>query len=130
MEEDAPRVRAYADSARIALEQQQRDNPTDAQTHALRGVALAYLGRKAEAIREGERAVEMLPSEKSAFQGPYNVQQLARIYVIVGEPEKAIDQLESLQDPLLCLARLAQGRPTFDPLRKNPRFQKLVKGQG
>ena len=129
VEEDAPRVRAYADSARIALEQQQRDNPTDAQTHALRGVALAYLGRKAEAIREGERAVEMLPPEKGAFSGAYNVQQLARIYVIVGEPEKAIDQLESLlKIPYFVSPGWLRVDPTFDPLRKNPRFQKLVAG--
>jgi hypothetical protein len=54
-----------------------------------------------------------------------------RIYILVGEPEKALDQLE----PLLKIPyRLSPGwlriDPTFDPLRKNPRFERLVKGEG
>jgi len=58
---DSARALAYADSARLALAAQSRAAPEDAQRHAILGVALAYLGRKAEAIREGRRGAELLP---------------------------------------------------------------------
>ena len=86
----------YADSARIAFEEQLRASPDDAQLHVLLGLALAYLGKKAEAIREGERGVTLLPLEKDGLNAPYIQHQLVRIYILVGEPEKAIDRLEPL----------------------------------
>jgi hypothetical protein len=66
---------------------------------------------------------------KDAEEGPYFQFELVRIYTLVGEPEKALDRLE----PLLKIpSDLSPGwlkiDPTFDPLRKNPRFQKLVAG--
>ncbi len=58
---------AYADSARVAFEQQLTATPEDAPAHILLGLALAYMGRKDEAIREGERGVALLPiSERRA----------------------------------------------------------------
>jgi tetratricopeptide (TPR) repeat protein len=126
---DDRRARAYADSARMALEEQLRSNPSDAQLHALLGVSLAYLGRKAEAIREGQRGVELMPLSRNAFTAPYDQHQLARIYILVGEPEKALDQLEQLlKIPYYLSPGWLRIDPGFDPLRKNPRFQKLVEG--
>ena len=124
---DPARTRAYADSARIDFEAQLRASPNDAQLHALHGVLLAYLGRKDEAIREGLRGVELNPVSKDGFGGPYIQLQLVRIYLLAGEPEKALDQLE----PLLRIPyHLTPGwhriDPTFDPVRKNPRFDRLV----
>ena len=126
---DRVRTAVYADSARLALEEQSRANPDDAQRHVLLGLALAYLGRKADAIREGERGVALAPVSKDAIAGPYFQHQLARIYLLLGEPDKALDQLE----PLLKLPYyLSPGwlriDPTFDPLRSNPRFHRLVEG--
>ena len=93
------------------------------------GVALAYLGRKDEAIREGQRGVELMPISRNAFTGPYNQHQLARIYILVGEPDKALDQLEPLlKIPYYLSPGWLRIDPTFDPLRKHPRFQKLVEG--
>ena len=124
---DARLARAYGDSARIALEEQLRAAPEDAQLHVLLGTALAYLGRKADAIREGERGVALLPISKDAGNGPYMQHQLARIYIMVGEPEKALDQLEPLlRIPYYLSPGWLRLDPTFDPLRKHPRFQKLV----
>jgi tetratricopeptide (TPR) repeat protein len=124
---DQAHARAYADSARITYEAQLRGTPQDPQVHVLLGVANAYLGRKADAIRMGTKGVELRPVSKDAFAGPYNQLQLVRIYIMVGEAEKALDQLE----PLLKIPyRLSPGwlkiDPAFDPLRKNPRFERLV----
>jgi serine/threonine-protein kinase len=118
---------AYADSARAGFEERLAGSPDDAQSHVFRGLALAYLGRKAEAIAEGERGVALLPIANDTYLGPYMQHQLVRIYIETGEPEKALDRLE----PLLKMPyNLSPGwlriDPTFDPLRKNPRFQKLV----
>jgi eukaryotic-like serine/threonine-protein kinase len=127
---DQARARTYADTARIALEEELRETPQDPQRHLFRGLALAYLGRKDEAIREGLTGVELNPISRDAFGGPYLQLQLVRIYLLTGEPEKALDRLE----PLLKIPyRLSPGwlsiDPTFDPVRKNPRFDKLVHAQ-
>lgn len=124
---DAAGVRLHAEEARKAFEEQLRASPEEPQRHASLGLALAYLGRKEEAIREGERAVSLQPVARDAVDGPYNQHQLARIYILVGEPEKALDQLEPLlKIPYWLSPAWLSIDPNFDPLRKNPRFQKLV----
>jgi TolB-like protein/tetratricopeptide (TPR) repeat protein len=126
---DHARARAYADTARVAFESRIRGNPSDPQLHVLLGVALAYLGRKAEAIREGQQGAAMLPPSRNAFQGPYFQHQLARIYILVGEPDRALDQLESLlRMPYYLTPAWLRIDPAFDSLRAHPRFQKLAEG--
>jgi tetratricopeptide (TPR) repeat protein len=113
----------------VASEELLRSNPEDGQRHAFLGLALAYLGRKADAIREGERAVALLPASKDGYSGPYMQQLLARIYLMVGEPDKAIDQLEALlKMPYFLSPGWLRIDPTFEPLRKHPRFRKLIEG--
>ena len=119
----------YADSARLALEAQIRAAPDDGQRHALLGLALAYLGRKADAIREGYRGVALMPIRRDAYFGPYNQLQLVRIYLLTGEPDQALDQLEPLlRMPYYLSPGWLRIDPTFDPVRKHPRFQRLIGG--
>ena len=126
---DRARTRTYADSARIGFEERLRGAPADAQSHVFRGLALAYLGRKAEAIEEGEKAAALLPITRDTYTGPYVQHQLVRIYIEVGEPEKALDRLEPLlRMPYSLSPGWLRIDPTFDPLRSNPRFKKLVEG--
>jgi TolB-like protein/Flp pilus assembly protein TadD len=126
---DAANVRTYAEEATKAYREQLRATPNDAQRHLLLGLALAYLGRKEDAIREGERGLALDPVAKDSIMGPYDQHQLARIYMLVGEPEKALDQLEPLlKIPYYLSPGWLKIDPNFDPLRKNPRFQKLVAG--
>jgi tetratricopeptide (TPR) repeat protein len=128
---DRKRAAAYADSARAAFEQQLKATPEDPQRNVLLGVALAYMGRKDAAITAGKRGLELQPITSDAQSGAYNQHQLARIYVLIGEPEKALDQLEPLlQIPYYLSPGWLRIDPTFDPIRKNPRFEKLVKGEG
>jgi TolB-like protein/tetratricopeptide (TPR) repeat protein len=126
---DRVRGAIYADSARMAFEEQSRAAPDDGQRHVLLGLALAYMGRKADAVREGRRGVELTPISRDANFGPYIQHQLARIYLLVGEPEKALDQLEPLiRVPYYLSPGYLRIDPTFDPVLKNPRFLKLVEG--
>jgi tetratricopeptide (TPR) repeat protein len=126
---DAAEARRYAEEARKAFEAQLRAAPNDAQLHAELGLALAYLGRKDEAIREGERGVALAPVSKNAFVGPYIQHQLARIHMLVGEPEKALLQLEPLlKMPFYLSPAWLKIDPNFEPLRQNPRFQSLIAG--
>jgi TolB-like protein/tetratricopeptide (TPR) repeat protein len=127
LKRDAANVRAYAEEARQAFEEQLRATPDNAQRHVFLGLALAYLGRKEEAIREGERGVALDPVAKNGVRGPYYQHELVRIYMLVGEPEKALDLLEPLlKIPYYLSPRWLAIDPNFDPLRKNPRFQKIV----
>jgi hypothetical protein len=126
---DKMRTQAYADSARVGFEEGLKAAPNDPQGHGLLGVTLGYLGRKADAIREAERGVAILPVSKDAYGGPYGQLQLVRTYILVGEQEKALDQLEPLlKIPFYLSPGWLKIDPTFDPLRKNPRFEKIVKG--
>jgi tetratricopeptide (TPR) repeat protein len=126
---DSARMRAYADSARLGFEDQLEATPGDAQLHVLHGVALAYLGRKAEAVAEGERGVALGPISRDAHGGAYNQHQLVRIYLLVGQPDKALDRLEPLlKVPYYLSPGWLRIDPTFVPLRGNPRFERLVRG--
>jgi serine/threonine-protein kinase len=119
---DTVLARAYADSARFVLEARLREVPEDATTHAYLGLALAYIGRKADAIREGERALALTRVQRGDFQ-----HQLARIYLLTGELEKALDLVEPVLQHSVPPGWLRID-PNFAPLRGNARFQRLVNG--
>jgi tetratricopeptide (TPR) repeat protein len=127
---DSTKARVYGDSARQAFRQHLLASPQDAQLRALYGLTLAYLGEKAAAVKEGERGVALLPITKDAYLGPYIQHQLARIYLLVGKPEKSLDLLE----PLLKVPyHLSPGwlriDPTLAALHGNTRFERLAKAR-
>ena len=120
--------RVYYDSARIVLEARLQRNPEADNIHSLLGYAYAGLGREEEAIREGRRAVNLRPVSRDAFNGPRPRERLARIYVLVREYDAAIDELEYLLSiPSLTSVPGLRLDPAWDPLRKHPRFQALVR---
>jgi TolB-like protein/Flp pilus assembly protein TadD len=126
---DVSEARKHAEEARKAFEAQLLEAPDAHWLRGSLGVALAYSGRSAEAVREGQRAVELVPVETNTFAGPSMIFYLARIYLLAGEPEKAIDSLErALAAPLYVSGATLAIDPNFAPLRGNPRFQKLVAG--
>ena len=69
------------------------------------------------------------PISRDAFVGPYIQLQLARIYLLVGEPEKALDQLEPLlKMPYYLSPGWLKIDPNFTTLRGNSRFERLLRG--
>jgi hypothetical protein len=74
--------------------------------------------------------VELLPISKDAYQGYYRVWELARIYVMVGENDAALDRLEYLASiPGYLTPAWLRIDPTWDRLRSHARFQRLVNGR-
>jgi TolB-like protein/tetratricopeptide (TPR) repeat protein len=127
--EDRARMLAYADTARAAFAAQLRAAPNDGQRHVLFALALAYLGRSSEAIREGEQGARLYPMAQNASTAGYFQHQLARIYLLSGQPERALDVLERLmQTPYFLTPAWLRIDPNFVPLHGNPRFERLVGG--
>ena len=113
---------ARAEGARLVAEQ-----PGYAEGLCVLGMADAALGNKEEAIREGRRAIELMPITKNAIEGPLLIQYLALIYAWTGEKDLALEQLSvAARTP----GHLSYGQlrlhPYWDPLRGDPRFEKTV----
>jgi hypothetical protein len=126
---DTALARIYADSARVGFDETLADNPDDPQRNLIRGLALAYLGEKAAAMKAGERGISLVQARGDGYTGPYLHHQLMRIYILAGATDKALDQLEALlQMPYFLSPGWFRIDPTFDPLRQHPRFRKLVEG--
>ncbi len=91
------------------------------------GVADAALGHKDDAIREGRRAVELLPVTKDSIVGALLVQNLALIYAWTGEKDLAFEQLTiAAKLPGSLSYGELRLHPYWDPLRDDPRFEKIV----
>jgi serine/threonine-protein kinase len=120
-------VKAYYDSARVFLLAKVHEHPEDPRLRSALGVALAGLGRKDEAIREGKKGVALLPISVDAFRGYHFEWDLARIYTMVGEYDTAISRLEYLVSiPGWLTPAWLRADPTWDALRSYPRFQRIV----
>jgi serine/threonine protein kinase/tetratricopeptide (TPR) repeat protein len=121
---------ACYDSARIILENKVQLRSEAALFHSQLGIAYAGLDRGEEAIREGKKGMKLLPVSKDAVEGPDYVRNLAQIYVMVGDYDSAIDQLEYLLSIPSLNFSISYMRidPTWASIRNHPRFQKLLAG--
>jgi serine/threonine-protein kinase len=103
------------------------DQPDYPEGLCVLGMADAALSYKQDAIREGRRAVELMPVSKDAIRGPLLIEYLALIYAWTGEKDLALDQLSIAAH---LPSHLSYGNlrlhPYWDPLRGDPRFDKIV----
>jgi TolB-like protein/Tfp pilus assembly protein PilF len=91
------------------------------------GLIDAALGRKEDALREGRRAVELLPVEKDAIYGPFMIAYSAMIAAWAGEKDLACEQLaRAIRLPTSLSYGQLKMLPFWDPLRGDPRFEKIV----
>jgi serine/threonine protein kinase len=110
-------------SPQLAYVQQWPDDPSPLMMLAFNDAAL---GHKEEALKEGRQAVSMRPISQDAVDGPLLAFDLAQLYLWAGEHELAIKQLESLEQIPRALTYGDLAMPDWDPLRYDPRFQKVV----
>ncbi|PYJ11643.1 MAG: hypothetical protein DMF06_01975 [Verrucomicrobia bacterium] len=122
------------EEARQVFERAVTEAPGNAERHANVGLCYAFLGRKDDAIREGRRAVELKPESKDAYDGAIMNCFLALIYARVGENDLAIPLIERLLRTPGAVDTVNYSitvndlklRSEWDPLRSDPRFEKLI----
>ena len=125
---DKPAVaNSYFESARNTLDSMIIRNPEDPRLYSTLGIAYAGMGLKEKAIEAGKRGVEMMPVSREAYRGVFRAEDLARIYVKVGEYNKALEQIESLlKIPSRLSIKLLLLDPDWKPLIDLPEFKKLL----
>jgi serine/threonine-protein kinase len=117
----------YADSARVALENRLLKQPEDAGFNSNLGLAYAYLGMKEEAMARGQKAIELLPMSKEAFDAPFFILNLAEVLVVFEQYDAAIEQIRFLLSiPGFTSSAYLKLDPLWAPLRDQPEFQKLL----
>jgi DNA-binding winged helix-turn-helix (wHTH) protein/TolB-like protein len=122
--EDA--AKGYA-AAMAELQRRQRSAPDDYQIEAALGMAAAGLGRGSEAVRHGERAVELLPLTRDASAAPLYLYLLAQIQAQVGEEAAAFATLDRMFSvPGFYNETWVQRDPGFAALRSQPAFRAHV----
>jgi serine/threonine-protein kinase len=110
------------------LDKVARDSFQEAELRACLGRAYAGLGEVASAVAEGQKAMAMHPTSEDPLEGPAEEERMAQIYALLGDADHAIPILTRLlQIPsgAAITPALLQIDPIWDPIRKDPRFQKV-----
>jgi serine/threonine protein kinase/Tfp pilus assembly protein PilF len=118
-------VREICNPVRLSLEATIEEQGAHRIPCWMLGAVNAYLGRREDATREGEKAAALIKGD--AMLHPRYLQYLAHIYTVVGEHEAALDQIEHLLSiPSALNVGDLRVHPYWDPLRDHPRFQALL----
>jgi TolB-like protein/Tfp pilus assembly protein PilF len=124
---DPAKGHAAFSAARGEVEKILEKQPDFAAALSLLGIIDAGLERKEEALREGRRACELLPTSKDAIDGEAFVINLAQIYAWTGEKDLAIEQIAAIERvPNDLSYGLLKLHPFWDSLRGDPRFEQIV----
>jgi len=118
---------AEFDEARAQLAKSVEATPDDAGLLSELAVTDALLGRKDDALKEARMAVEMTPVAKDALDGPRFVINEAVVYAWAVQPDLAFDRLAvSAQTPNGIVYGELKVDPLWDPIRQDPRYEKLL----
>ena len=131
---DRSAAETYFADAQPAFEKAVLDAADAAERHANLGLLYAFMGKHDDAIREGRLAVELKPESKDAVDGPIMLCYLALTYARVGETDQSIQLIERLLKTPGAVDSVDYSitpndlrfRWEWDPLRRDPRFQKLT----
>ncbi len=127
MTKDEDKARTAFTAARAFQERAVQDEPDYGPPLCVLGLIDAALGRKEEALREGRRAVELLPAEKDAINGPLMIKYLGMIAAWVGDKDLACEQLAiAVRPPSTVSYGQLKLEPDWDRLRGDPRFEKMI----
>ncbi|MDB6147196.1 MAG: hypothetical protein JWO45_860, partial [Spartobacteria bacterium] len=128
---DLPGARRSFMTAREELGPIVKSQPDNGPMLCALGILDAALGNKENAVREGRRAVELLPVEKDSINGALLRQYLAIIYAWTGETDSAFEELDQATK---LPGYLSYGQlrldPIWDPLRGDARFENIVAALG
>lgn len=117
--------------AKSVLEDNAREKPDDPDAVIQLAKIQAWLGEKDAALAGAQRAMQLRPESKDAFEGPQTTAQVAEIYAILGDRDHAIEMLDGLLSrPSEVTVNGLRLNPAWDPLRKDPRFQALLDKYG
>lgn len=127
---DSARARAAFESARALVVDSLKVRPEDPRLHIALARAWAGLGRSDEAVSAARRAEQLAPLPRDFLQGTAIMGEAAAVFAAAGETHQALDRIEQL-------LRMPAGRemsvalltvdPNWDPLRGEPRFQRLLR---
>jgi serine/threonine-protein kinase len=124
---DQAAARAAFDSARVHLDSWLREHPDDSDAHGARGIALAGVGRRADALQEARWLEQSVTYREDANSGTSLAVSRALILAQVGEADAAIDELERLlAKPSGESVQTLRLDPGWDPIRDHPRFKALL----
>src|SRR5437762_934220 len=131
---DNARAQQNFEAARPALEKTVADSPQGAVRHAQLGLLYAFMERKEDALREADRAGELLPVSRDIIEGAIVQAFQALVFARTGEIDKAISQVERLLTTPFAVDYSFESitlsdlrtRWEWDPLRNDPRFQKIL----
>jgi serine/threonine-protein kinase len=127
MANDESKARAAFSLARAQQEKIVQAQPQYGPALCVLGLIDAGLGRREDALREGRRAVDLMPIEKDSVNGAHMIEYFAITAAWAGEKDLALEQLASA---IRNAGTLSYGQlkllPYWDPLRGDPRFEKIV----
>jgi TolB-like protein len=127
MAKDHDKARLAFTAARAEQQEIVEAQPNFGPAWCVLGLIDAALGRKEEALREGRRAIELLPVEKDAVRGPALIKYLAMIAAWAGDKDLACQQLAiAARPPSTITYGQLKLMPFWDPLRGDPRFEQIV----
>jgi len=128
---DSPAARSAFDSALTLLDSVSKERPGDWRVHAARGLVLAGLGRRTEALREARWLRESTVYRTDAVGGAQVAEDRARILAQAGETSAALDEIQRLlAAPSWLSVQILWLDPRWDPIRRDPRFRALLSRYG